>query len=62
MSKELWMDAYEQLVGEYLEEGLSESEAEKLANREAYEKMCDDAADRAEWIIEGMKDYDAQRT
>ena len=35
MTKELWIDAYEELVTEYMEQGLSEEEAEEKAAENA---------------------------
>lgn len=36
MSKELWIAAYDQLIEEYIEEGLTEAQAEILANMGDY--------------------------
>ena len=48
MIKELWIDAYEDLVTQYLDEGLTEAEAEKRAENEAYDYMYDRLCDQAD--------------
>lgn len=48
--KALFIEEWDRLVGEYIEAGLTEAEAERKADREAYDAVTDrlaDAADRA---------------
>ncbi len=55
MSKELWIESYEQLVEEYMEEGLTEAQAERLAEDEAHYHMCDRLADMADYLNDVAK-------
>ncbi len=50
MSKELWIAAYEQLVEEYMEEGLTEAQAEILAEDGAQYRMRDNLADLGDYL------------
>lgn len=49
MSKELYIAAYEDLVCEFIDEGMSEAEAEKKAEEMAYGRMRDNIADAVDW-------------
>jgi len=55
MSKELWIQSYEQLVEEYMEEGLTEAQAERLAEDEAHNHMCDKLADYSDYLNDVAK-------
>jgi hypothetical protein len=48
--KDLFIEEWDRLVGEYVEAGMTEAEAERKADDEAYDAMTDriaDIADRA---------------
>jgi hypothetical protein len=48
--KDLFIEEWDRLVGEYVEAGMTEAEAERKADGEAYDAMTDriaDIADRA---------------
>jgi hypothetical protein len=54
MTKELWIECYEDLVNEFMEQGYSAEQAERLAEdgaqdryRDRYADMIDAAKDRA---------------
>jgi hypothetical protein len=51
MSKELFMDAHDELVAEYLEEhpDASEAEAYEATADGAWDRMCDTLAERADY-------------
>lgn len=49
MSKELWIEAYEELLEEYIDLGYKEAEAMKMAEEEAWDKMNDKFADAADY-------------
>lgn len=43
--KDLYIEEWERLVGDYVEAGLTEAEAERKADGEAYDAMTDRIAD-----------------
>lgn len=55
MSKELWIESYEQLVEEYMEEGLTEAQAESLAEKGAHTHMSDKLADWGDYLNDVAK-------
>ena len=54
--KELWIASFEMLVEDYLEQGLTEAEAEKRAEDEAYDHMCELAAGQADFLRKQAKE------
>lgn len=59
MTKELYMQAHEELIGQYLEDHPEATEAEaydKTADR-AYDRMVDNLADLGDRLKDQMKGY-----
>lgn len=54
--KDLYIDEWERLVGEYINAGMTEAEAERKADGEAYGAMTDRFADAADNYRQRMKD------
>ncbi len=56
--KDMFMDAHEQLIEEYLERHphASEAEAYKATANRAYNRMTDNLADRADYYRQKAKD------
>lgn len=50
MSKELWIVAYDQLMEEYIEGGLTEAQAEALAEEHASDRLRDNLADMGDYL------------
>lgn len=61
MSKELYIEAYEELVAELIDDGHSEAEAERIAESGAYDRMVDGLADRADMLADYMDGLAADR-
>lgn len=57
--KELYIEEYERLVGEYEDAGYSEAEAERLAEDQAYGAMTDRLADMADFYRDRATDAGA---
>ena len=53
--KELWIEECERLVGEYIDEGMTEADAEARAEEEAYAAMTDRLADMADRARDAAK-------
>ena len=54
--KELYIEEYDRLVGDYVEAGLSEDEAERRADVEAYDAMTDRLADLADRYRDAVRE------
>lgn len=54
--KDLFIEEWDRLVGEYVEAGMTEAEAERKADGEAYDAMTDRLADMADNYRQRMKD------
>lgn len=54
--KDLYIEEYERLVGDYIDAGMTEAEAERKADGEAYDAMTDRLADAADNYRQRMKD------
>lgn len=54
--KEMLISAFEDLENNYLDAGLSRKEAQKRAEREAYDVACDRAADQADFLRHAAKE------
>jgi hypothetical protein len=53
--KDLYIEEHERLVGEYIEAGMTEAEAERKADGEAYDAMTDRLADMADRARDAAK-------
>lgn len=53
--KDLYIEEFDRIVGEYLDAGESEAAAEALAAREAYDAMTDRLADMADRARDAAK-------
>jgi len=56
--KDLYIEEFERIVGEYIDAGESESAAAALAAREAYDAMTDRLADMADRAKDAWKERD----
>lgn len=54
--KDLWIESWEILVGEYMEQGLTEAAAEKRADDEAYEHSTELLLDQADFLRKQAKE------
>jgi len=54
--KEAYIEEHERLVGEYMDAGMTEAEAERKADGEAYGAMTDRYADMADQARQREKD------
>lgn len=54
--KDLWIESWEILVGEYMEQGLSQAEAEKRADGEAYEHSTELLLGQADFLRKQAKE------
>ena len=54
--KELYIEEYERIVGDLIEKGHSETDAERLAKTRAYAAMTDRLADAADRAYEAWKE------
>ena len=53
--KDLYIEEYERLVGDYIDDGMTEAEAEARAENEAYGSMVDRLADHADALRDAAK-------
>lgn len=53
--KDLYIEEHERLVGDYIDGGVTEAEAEARADEEAYWSMVDRLADRADQARDAAK-------
>jgi len=53
--KEAYIEEYERLVGEYIDAGMTEAEAERKADGEAYGAMTDRYADMVDQARDAAK-------
>jgi hypothetical protein len=53
--KDLFIEEWDRLVGEYIEAGMTEAEAERKADGEAYDAMTDRYADQIDRARDAAK-------